>query len=144
MFAKILAWLGKLSATAKIIGSIIALCATLWGLKVGYDNLIINKHDREQEVINSEIRRDREFKELKESFESFNNVVVDSIIKLSKEVRSVNTKVDRLMVVNNNQRTYQMKNAKSTEELLQIIKIWDIEKKNNTDDLLPIVLRQNR
>ena len=143
MFIKLFIWLSKLSTAAKVISTIIALCVTLYGLKLGYDRVIINKHDREQEVIDSEIRRDREFRELKESFEAFNSVVVDSITTLSKEVRSVNRKVDRLMVVNNNQRDYQMKNAKSTDELLQIIKIWDVEKKNNGNSLYPIVLRQN-
>ena len=143
MFNKLFTWIGKLGTAAKIIGSIIALCVTLWGLKIGYDRLIIDRHDTEQEIIDSEIRRDKEFQELKQSFEAFNSIVVDSITTLSKEVRSVNTKVDRLMVVNNNQRTYQMENAKTTEELLRILKIWDIEKKNNEDSLYPIVLKQD-
>ena len=142
MFAKFFIWLSKLSTAAKVVSTIIALFVTLWGLKIGYDKLIIDRHDREREMIDSEIRRDREFMELKESFETFNNIVVDSITTLSKEVRGVNTKVDRLMVVNNNQRDYQMKNAKSTDELLNIIKIWDIEKKNNASSLFPIVLKQ--
>ena len=143
MFNKLFTWIGKLGTAAKIIGSIIALCVTLWGLKIGYDRLIIDRHDTEQEIIDSEIRRDKEFQELKQSFEAFNSIVVDSITTLSKEVRSVNTKVDRLMVVNNNQRTYQMENAKTTEELLRILKIWDIEKKNNAIGLYPTVLRQD-
>ena len=142
MFAKFFIWLSKLSTAAKVVSTIIALFVTLWGLKIGYDKLIINKHDKERIMIDSEIRRDREFMELKESFETFNSIVVDSITTLSKEVRGVNTKVDRLMVVNNNQRDYQMKNAKSTDELLNIIKIWDIEKKNNASSLFPIVLKQ--
>jgi len=143
MFTKLFTWIGRLGTAAKVVGSIIALCVTLWGLKIGYDNLIINNHDTEQEIIDSEIRRDKEFQELKQSFEAFNSIVVDSITTLSKEVRSVNTKVDRLMVVNNNQRTYQMENAKTTEELLRILKIWDIEKKNNAIGLYPTVLTQD-
>lgn len=140
---KLYMWVSKLSTIAKIFLTIVALCTTLWGLKIGYDRIIINKHDREQELIDSEIRRDREFKEIKESFEAFNSIVVDSITILSREVRSINTKVNRLLVVNNNLRDYQMTNAKTTDELLQIIKIWDTEKKNSENNLLPIVLRQN-
>ena len=143
MFNRLFTWIGKLGVAVKTVSILIAFCATLWGLKVGYDNLIIDRHDTEREIIDSEIRRDKEFQELKQSFEAFNSIVVDSITTLSKEVRSVNTKVDRLMVVNNNQRTYQMENAKTTEELLRILKIWDIEKKNNEDSLYPIVLKQD-
>jgi len=142
MFNKIFIWIGKLSTAVKTISIVIAFCVTIWGLKIGYDKIIIDRHDNEQEIIDSKIRRDREFKELKQSFESFNSVILDTINNLSEAMRSANKKIDRLMVINNNQKEYQMKNAKSTDELLNIIKIWDTEKKNNIIGLYPIVLKQ--
>ena len=138
MLSRFIIWFGKLSTFVKSIVAVIVFCSTLWGLKVGYDRIIINRHDREQEIIDSEIERDRKIDELIYS----NSMVVDTLTVLLTGFRELVITVDGLVSVNKNLRTYQMANAKSTDELLQIIKIWDTEKKNSGIDLLPIVLRQ--
>lgn len=141
MFTKLFVWLGKLSTAAKVIGSIIALCATLWGLKIGYDNLIITKHDREQEIIKAELRRDREFMELKNGFESFNKTVLDTLSSLSNQIQVNSSKLTKSTVVLKNLQFYMENKVATKDGLLEVQKIFDTDLKKNETSSYPTVLR---
>lgn len=141
MFTKLFVWLGKLSTAAKVIGSIIALCATLWGLKIGYDNLIITKHDREQEIIKAELRRDREFMELKNGFESFNKTVLDTLSSLSNQIQVNSSKLTKSTVVLKNLQFYMENKVATKDGLLEVQRVFDTDLKKNETSLYPTVLR---
>lgn len=141
MFTKLFVWLGKLSTAAKVIGSIIALCATLWGLKIGYDNLIITKHDREQEIIKAELRRDREFMELKNGFESFNKTVLDTLSSLSNQIQVNSSKLTKSTVVLKNLQFYMENKVATKDGLLEVQRVFDTDLKKNETSSYPTVLR---
>jgi methyl-accepting chemotaxis protein len=83
----------------------------------------------------------QEFRELQQNFD----LVIDSIGSLSRQVRVVDTKVDRvntkadyLLKSDDNLKQFMLDHAVSTEEVLEIIEIWDI-KKNGKENLGEIV-----
>jgi methyl-accepting chemotaxis protein len=83
----------------------------------------------------------KEFRELQQNFD----LVIDSIGSLSRQVRVVDTKVDRvntkadyLLKSDDNLKQFMLDHAVSTEEVLEIIEIWDI-KKNGKENLGEIV-----
>ena len=141
MLAKLFIWLGKLSTAVKVLGGLIGFAITIYGLKVGYDKIIINKHDTEIQLQETEQRRNEEFKELQTSFKNFNSVVLDSISTLSKIVRGTNVKVESLTSSSRKLKFYMENKAATKEDLRDIYRIWDDnEKKNDGNNLFPTVL----
>ena len=132
MIGRILLWFGKLGILTKTIGGIIGFIMLIWGLKIGYDKYIINKYEQSIELIEADKRRDAEFQQLKGtlnevqgSLNIFTERVFDSITILSDISRKSDDKINNLIYQNNNLKQYMIDNANTTEELRDLVKIWD-------------------
>jgi len=129
MIAKFKIWITQLSAVAKIVTVLISFIVGVVGGVIAYNKYIIKHYEQEQAVI----QQTEEFKSMQHNFK----VVIDSLGILSNEVRSIkpeivniNTSINDLNKKNNNLKGYMMESAKTTDELLKIVKIWETEKKN--------------
>lgn len=123
-------WFKSATALAKTVTLFISLSVGIAGGIAVYNNWIVGRHEQGQQL---EVQS-KEFRELQESFD----VVIDSIGSLSKQIRiveskveNVNTKANFLMESDNNLKNFMLEHAVSTEEVLNIIEIWDIKKKEN-------------
>jgi len=133
-----IAWFKRASALAKTATLFISLSVGIAGGIAVYNNWIVDRHEQGQQLE----MQSKEFKELQENFD----VVIDSIGSLSRQVRvvdskveKVSTKADYLMESDNNLKKFMLDHAVSTEEVLEIIGIWEL-KKNGKENLGEIVL----
>ena len=134
-------WFKGLATWVKTIITIIGIITSIAGGIAVYNNWIINRHEANQ---NLEIQS-QEFKELQQNFD----LVIDSIGSLSRQVRVVDSKVEKaadefratsnyLLKSDENLKNFLLDHAVSTEEILEIIEIWEI-KKNGRESLGEIV-----
>jgi methyl-accepting chemotaxis protein len=130
-------WFKKMTVWAKTATVIAGTVVSVAGGIAVYNNWIIGRHEASQDLE----MQSQEFKELQQNFD----LVIDSIGSLSRQVRVVDTKVDRvntkadyLLKSDDNLKQFMLDHAVSTEEVLEIIEIWDI-KKNGKENLGEIV-----
>ena len=98
---------------------------------VAYNKWIIQRHNEDQTIENTIV----EFGEMQQNF----NVVIDSIASLSFETRAIKNEIEQtnneiynLTKANNNLRAYMIEHATSKDDILEVLRIWDGEKKNNS------------
>jgi regulator of replication initiation timing len=113
---------------AKITTIVISFGAGVGGTMVAYNKWIIDRYDERVQSVETV----KEFRQLQQSFDT----VIDSLSNLSEEVRSikphlnsVDTRIDRLIISNENLREYLLNRALDKDEVLEIIKIWDDNEK---------------
>jgi methyl-accepting chemotaxis protein len=130
-------WFKKMTVWAKTATVIAGTVVSVAGGIAVYNNWIIGRHEANQDLE----MQSQEFKELQQNFD----LVIDSIGSLSRQVRVVDSKVDRvntkadyLLKSDDNLKQFMLDHAVSTEEVLEIIEIWDI-KKNGRENLGEIV-----
>jgi len=137
MFEKVLIWFSKLSTLAKSILAIIAFCTAIWGLKVGYDRIIINKHDREQIEIKRWSKVDRLI-----ASDSIQGVKIDALLEnqidMSQQQYMNTNSINALTKLV----TREFAKIMTPEEVLDMVN--DLEVKKNENNLLPTVLKQNK
>jgi len=125
-----IAWFKNFVSFAKIATIVISFAGGVAGGIVIYNKWVIDKHN-ESEVATEQAA---EFIQMQQNF----RVVIDSLSVLTSNMREIkidirhtNQRMDGIIVSNNNLREYMMKKAPTTDELLEIIRIWDAEKKKN-------------
>jgi methyl-accepting chemotaxis protein len=130
-------WFKKMTTWAKTATVIAGTVVSVAGGIAVYNNWIIGRHEANEDME----MQSQEFRELQQNFD----LVMDSIGSLSRQVRVVDTKVDRvntkadyLLKSDDNLKQFMLDHAVSTEEVLEIIEIWDI-KKNGRENLGEIV-----
>jgi methyl-accepting chemotaxis protein len=130
-------WFKKMTVWAKTATVIAGTVVSVAGGIAVYNNWIIGRHEANEDME----MQSQEFRELQQNFD----LVMDSIGSLSRQVRVVDTKVDRvntkadyLLKSDDNLKQFMLDHAVSTEEVLEIIEIWDI-KKNGKENLGEIV-----
>ena len=121
-------WISELSTYAKVATVFISFGVGVVGGGAAYNKWIIDRHDNQVQSVETV----KEFRQLQQSFDT----VIDSLSNLSGEVRSikphlnsVDTRIDRLIISNENLREYLLNRALDKDEVLEIIKIWDDNEK---------------
>lgn len=117
----------------KIAGAVLSFGMGVGGTVIAYNKWIIGKHDQGIEAE----RQIQEFREMQSSFVT----VIDSLSILSEEVRSIKPHIDKmdrridgLITSNENLRSYLINRALDKDEVLEIIQIWDNEKKKRLSE----------
>lgn len=123
---KVFTWIGELSTAVKLITGVLVIIGTLAGWRIAYGNKIIQEYKDKQEIIT------------KTEVKTMIDTVLDSLGGVSLQVRNLNPrlyeierKVDVVTIQNKNQRDYQIQNAKTTEEIKELLRVWDVNEKKN-------------
>lgn len=125
--------LSNISAIGKVITIAFSIIGGAAGGIVIYNGWIIDRHDTEIEVAN----KLEQITEIRSSFES----VIDTLTTLSLDVREVARRQKNiqdemidLTQANDNLRAYMINKALDKDEVLDIIHIWEAEKKKISGD----------
>ena len=112
----------------KIAGAVLSFGMGVGGTVIAYNKWIIDRHDQQVE----QVEQVKEFRQLQQSFDT----VIDSLSILSEEVRGIkphidkmDSRIDKLIISNENLREYMINRALDKDEVLEIIRIWDDNEK---------------
>jgi len=112
---------------SKVIGAIVVIASALYG---GYRFIFSRGEQKAREEFRFEMSAKNDslvIKEVRELKKEVSNVR-EGVDNLNMTVTGINKNVDILLVRDNKLREYMTTTAKSTDELLRIIKIWEVEK----------------
>jgi len=140
MFGKIYIWAKNLASWLKIVLTISAFVTVVGSTLLVYKTKVLTKYKEE-------LKQEQETKDLRETQEKLDTVIY-SIGILSNEFNSfkdyvypkleeTNEKIDYVIVFNKNFKKYMLENATTTEDILEILEIWDVKKnsENNIDKI---------